>query len=197
MADHTALSFTATLHVDGCPLNTFGSFCTGPIILTNPVDGTGAGFDGTRTIGMLNCSDEDWELGQDSGLVTFGKGSSVEPLLLYFRHFDSGYRLYVRSGKHQGDGVFTTADGLVNVHPIVAKDPCLWKVSDAVTGECFDLTQREDTAHEVQLQSEAGHPLEVHYLYPVGGFLACYPDAHQGSVTLEIQERGVDWLNAD
>jgi hypothetical protein len=34
-------------------------------------------------------------------------------------------------------------------------------------------------------------------LYPVGAFLACYSAAHQSDLSLIIQKREVDWLNAD
>ena len=196
MTYHKSLSFTAFLQVTDCPLNTLDSICTGPIILTNPIDGFAPGLDGNCAIGMLNCSDDDWELGKDTGLITFDKGPSALPLLLYFRHFDEGYRLYVRSGKHFGEGVFSNANGLINVQPIKASDPCLWTVVNAQTDQPFDLTQCEGPECDIKLASANGHPVESHYIYPVGAFLACYPDAHQHDLSLVIQERGVDWLNA-
>jgi len=197
VADHKSLSFTAVLQVAGCPLNTLDSICTGPIILSNPIDGVGPGLEGSSAIGMLNCSDEDWQLGKETGLITFDKGPSALPLLLYFRHCDDGYRLYARSGKHFGEGVFSNANGLINVQPIKASDPCLWNVVNAQTDQPFDLTQCEGPTCEIRLASAKGHPVEAHYIYPVGAFLACYPAAHAGGLSLVIQERGVDWLKAD
>lgn len=173
------------------------SLCTGPVILSNPIDGFGPGIDGSRAIGMLDCSDEDWQLGKDIGLITFDRGAVALSLLLYFRHFDDGYRLYLRSGKHLGEGVFTHANGLVTAQPIEAKDPSLWKMVDVRTSQPFDLTRCEGTACEIRLTSADGHPVEVHNLYPVGAFLACYPAAQQGDLSLVIQQREVDWLNAN
>jgi hypothetical protein len=197
MTDHKKLSFTATLQIAGCPLNTLDSMCTGPIILSSPINNLNPVMDGGRAIGMFNCSDEDWHLGRDSGLITFDRGASAQSLVLYFRHFDGGYRLYLRSGEHLGEGVFTNANGVVDVQPIKASDPSLWKIVDAQTGQPFDLTQCEGPDCDIKLTSADGHPVESHYLYPVGAFLACYPAAHQGDLRLIIQEREVDWLNAD
>ncbi len=196
MTDHKSLSFTAVLQIAGCPLNTLGSICTGPIILSNPIDGVGPGLDGSRAIGMLDCSEEDWELGKNSGMITFDKGPAELPLLLYFRHFDNGYRLYVRSGKHFGEGIFSNPNGLITAEPITDNDPGLWKLTDIQSGQPFNLAQCEGSECDVQLASAEGHPVEAHYMYPVGAFLASYPTAHQGDVTLVIQEREVDWLSA-
>ena len=195
MVDQKSLSFTATLMLSDCPLTTLDSITTGPIVLSNPIDGQGLGIDGSGAIGMFNCSDEDWQLGTDTGLITFDKGPSALPLLLYFRHFDEGYRLYVRSGKHSGEGVFANDNGVINVQPIKASDPCLWKVLNAQTGQPFDLTQCDGPDYDIKLVSAKGHPVEAQYIYPVGAFLASYPTAHQGNLGLVVQERGVDWLN--
>lgn len=196
MTDHKSLSFTAFLQIAGCPLNTLGSICKGPVILTSPIDGHGPGLDGSRALGMLDCTDEDWELGKDTGLITFDKGPDALPLLLYFRHFDNGYRLYVRSGKHFGEGIFSNANGMITVQPITDRDPGLWKLIDIQSGRPFDLARCEGSECGVQMASAEGHPVEARYIYPVGAFLASYPAAHQGDVTLIIQEREVDWLSA-
>ncbi|HDS0919983.1 TPA: hypothetical protein QEM85_004244 [Pseudomonas putida] len=195
IADHKNLSLTAILQIAGCPL--LGSMCTGLIILSSPIDSLDPAMDGSRAIGMFNCSDDDWQLGKDSGLLTFDRGPSAQSLLLYFRHFDGGYRLYLRSGEHLGEGVFTNANGLITVQPITASDPSLWSIIDAQTGQPFDLTQCEGPDCDIKLTSADGHPVEAHYLYPVGAFLACYASAHQSDLSLIIQEREVDWLNAD
>ncbi|MFJ4350563.1 hypothetical protein ACIPZ5_06645 [Pseudomonas sp. NPDC089428] len=197
MADHVALSFTATLQVAEAPVNVLGDMTTGPVSLVSPHQAPGYAVEGATTLGMLNGSESDWRHGQDIGLITFEQAAQPAALLLYFRHTEAGYRIYLRSGPHSGQGVFTTGDGLVNVQPIKAKDPSLWKLTDAQTGVAFDLTQLEDGRREVQLSNAQGHPVEIHNLYPVGGFLACYPAARQGTLSLIIQERGVDWLKPD
>ncbi|MBH3414444.1 MULTISPECIES: hypothetical protein [Pseudomonas] len=194
MADHPALSFTATLQFAEAPINVLGDMTTGPVTLVGPHQAPDDVVEGATTLGMLNGTDTDWHHGQEIGLITFEPVAQPAALLLYFRHSEAGYRLYLRNGPHSGEGVFTTGDGLVNVEPIKAKDPSLWTLTDAQTGEAFDLTQLEDGRREILLASADGHPLEVHSLYPVGGFLACYPTARQGTLSLIIQERGVDWL---
>jgi hypothetical protein len=194
MANHATLSFTATLQVAEAPINVLGDMTSGPVTLASPHQVPAYVVEGAATLGMLDGTDEDWLHGQEWGLVTFEKAALPAALLLYFRHGDAGYRIYVRSGPHFGEGLFTTGDGVVNVQPIKAKDPSLWKLTDAQTGEIFDLTQLEDGRREILLTSTDGHPLELHNLYPVGGFLACYPTARQGTLSLIIQERGVDWL---
>ncbi|MGJ7550382.1 hypothetical protein [Pseudomonas alloputida] len=194
MADHVALSFTATLQVADASINVLGDMTSGPVTLVSPHQALGYVVEGATTLGMLNGTDKDWHHGQESGLITFEQAAQPVALLLYFRHGEAGYRLYLRSGPRLGEGVFTTDDGRVSVQPIKARDPSLWALIDAQTGEAFDLTQLEDGRREIQMASADGHPLEVHNLYPVGGFLACYPAAQQGTLSLIIQERGVDWL---
>jgi len=102
----------------------------------------------------------------------------------------------VRSGKHFGEGIFSNANGLITTQPIKDRDPGLWKLIDIQSGRPFDLARCEGSEFDVQMASAEGHPVEAHFLYPVGAFLASYPAAHQGDVTLIIQEREVDWLSA-
>ncbi|MFJ4441707.1 hypothetical protein ACIPZ8_06410 [Pseudomonas sp. NPDC089422] len=194
MADHVALSFTATLQVAEAPINVLGNMTRGPVTLASPKQTPGHVVEGATTLGMLNGTDANWHHGREIGLITFEQAAQPAPLLLYFRHGEKGYRLYLRNGPHAGQGVFITGDGLVNVQPIKAEDPSLWALTDAQTGDAFDLTLLEEGRREIQLASAKGHPLEVHNLYPVGGFLACYPAAQQGTLSLIIEERGVDWL---
>ncbi|MFJ4068584.1 hypothetical protein ACIPW4_25300 [Pseudomonas sp. NPDC089996] len=194
MADHVALSFTATLQVAEASINVLGDMTIGPVTLASPHQTPGYAVEGSTTLGMLNGTDADWQHGRQMGLITFEQTAQPAELLLYFRHSEAGYRIYLRSGPHAGEGVFITRDGLVSVQPIKAKDPSLWAMTDAQTGEAFDLTQLEDGRREIQLASADGHPLEIHALYPVGGFLACYPAARQGTLSLIIQDRVVDWL---
>lgn len=194
MTSHKNLSFIASLQVAEAPINVLGHMTTGPVTLVSPHQVPGYAVEGATTLGMLHGTDSDWHHGRETGLITFEQAAQPAALLLYFRHSEAGYRIYLRSGPHFGKGVFTTSDGLVNVQPIKAKDPSLWTLTDAQTGEAFDLTQLEDGRREIQLASADGHPLELHNLYPVGGFLACYPAARQGTLSLIIHERDVDWL---
>lgn len=195
MADHKAHSFIAALQIAESPVNSLDCLSTGPVIVATPNHLTGPGVDGAKALGMLNGTDEDWQHGQELGLITFDKGADPCALLLYFRHSDAGYRLYVRSGPHFGQGVFTTSDGQLAIQPITSQDPTVWTLTDAQTGNPFDLTQLEDNRREIQMSSSNGHALEIHNLYPVGGFLACYAAAQPCTLSLLIKQRGVDWLN--
>jgi len=194
MFDHVAHSFIATLQFEENPINTLDSMTTGPVVLTSLKGGPVHSIEGAFTLAVLDGSDEDWRHSKEIGLITFDKGAQPEPLKLYFRHGDSGYRIYVRSGDHFGEGVFVTDEGLVNVQPIEDKDPTLWVVTDAQTDEAFDLTQSEDNQREIQLVTDNGGALTLHNLYPVGGFLTIYDGAPHDTLSLLIEARGVDWL---
>ena len=195
MADHKAHSFIAALQIAESPVNSLDCLSTGPVIVATPNHLTGPGVDGAKALGMLNGTDEDWQHGQELGLITFDKGADPCALLLYFRHSDAGYRLYVRSGPHLGKSVFTNVDGQVTLRTSTSKEPSVWSLIDVQTGNAFDLTLLEDGRREIQLISSDGHPLEIHNLYPVGGFLACYAQAQPCTLSLLIEQRGVDWLD--
>ena len=194
MFDHVAHSFIATLQFEEIPINSLDSMTTGPVVLTSLKGVPGYSIEGGCTLAVLDGSDEDWRHGKEVGLITFDKAPQPEPLKLYFRHGDSGYRIYLRSGAHFGEGVFVTDEGLVNVQPIEDKDPTLWVVTDAQTDEAFDLTQSEDNQREIQLVTNNGRALTLHNLYPVGGFLTINDGGPQAMFNLLIEARGVDWL---
>ena len=196
MADNKTRSFTATLQIAESPVNSLDCLCTGHVSLVTPTEVPGYAIEGAHALGMLNGTEDDWQHGQGFGLIPFDKGDDQCAMLLYFRYSDAGYRLYVRSGPHFGKGIFTTAEGLVAAQAIEAQDPSLWTLVDAQTGAPFDLAQLEDDRREIQMIARNGHPMEIHNLYPVGGFLACYPAAQQCTLSLLITQRGVDWLNS-
>lgn len=191
--NHKAHSFLATLHAADCPLNTFDSMTSGNVVLESPLTTPGDAVDGAATLGVLNCSDDDWDYGQALGLVSFEKPSAALPLLLYFRHSEAGYRLYVRSGAHSGKGVFATTHGLVEAMRIGQQDPTAWKITEASSGKVFDLTVIEGDQIDIRLESKAG-PWGRHALYPVGDYSVCHANAVGRSLKLVIQERNVDWL---
>ncbi|MGG5291984.1 hypothetical protein ACQZ2L_22615 [Pseudomonas shirazensis] len=195
MADHTKHSFTAVVMANGCPINTLESISIGPVILDSPGSTPAYGIDGRRTLGMFNCTDGDWAHGEELGLITFQQGSAPTPWVFYFRHFEEGYRIYLRSGEHFGEGVFIGQDRQVEVRPITSRDPALWSLVDAQTGDKIDITQHQPDDLEVHLISDEGYPLEIHAMYPVGAFLACHATAGRGTLSLTIQRREENWLN--
>ena len=191
--NHKAHSFLATLHAADCPLNTFDSVTNDNVVLASPLTTPGYAVDGAATLGALNCSEDDWHHGQELGLVNFENSSAVLPLLLYFRHSEDGYRLYVRSGAHLRKGIFATTHGLVEVKRIEQQDPTAWKITEASSGNAFDLTTSEGDQVDIKLESKAG-PWGRHALYPVGDYSVCHANAVGRSLKLVIQERNVDWL---
>lgn len=193
---HKARSFIATLQVKGCPVNTFDSMTRGEVVLESPLTNPAHALDGASVLGMLNCSDEDWQHGQDLGLITFARAAAPAPLLLYFRHSDAGYRLYVRSGPHFGQGVFATADGLVTVEPIGRQDPSTWTVTEAHTGAPLDVSATNTDELDVYLTNISA-PLGLNHLYPVGHYAVCHAGAGPCALTLSIEQRDVDWLKAN
>ncbi|MBK5010393.1 hypothetical protein IAE33_002253 [Pseudomonas sp. S60] len=192
---HKARSFIATLQVNGCPVNTFDSMTRGQVVLESPLASPAHALDGASVLGMLNCSDEDWQHGQDLGLITFERAAAPAPLLLYFRHSDEGYRLYIRSGPHFGQGVFVTEEGLVAVKPIEQKDPTLWSVIAAATGEHLDVITTETDEIDISLVS-TDNPLGLQSLFPVGGYAMCHAAADRCTLRLAIEQRDVDWYRS-
>jgi len=197
MSTDVARSFIATLENDGSPINVFDAMTTGPVILESPNQTPAFAIDGARTLGLLDGSDADWQLGQEQGLVTFSKGPEPAPLMLYFRYSQAGYRLYIRNGTHLGEGVFCNAYGVVNAQLIEATDPTLWLITHEQSGKPFDVTETEGDSQDIQLTNRHGHPLQVHGLYPVGGYLVCHAAAGKSTLRLSIVARNVDWLNTD
>ncbi|MBF8777036.1 hypothetical protein [Pseudomonas fulva] len=191
--NHKAHSFLATLHAADCPLNTFDSMTSGNVVLESPLTTPGYAVNGAATLGVLDGSDDDWDHGQALGLVTFEKSSAALPLLLYFRHSEAGYRLYVRNGAHSGKGIFATTQGLVQANGIEQQDPTAWKITEASSGKAFDLATCEGEQVDIKLESKAG-PWGHHALYPLARYSVCHPNAVGWALKLVIQERNVDWL---
>ncbi|MBK4989183.1 hypothetical protein [Pseudomonas sp. S36] len=189
---HKARSFIATLQVKGCPVNTFDSMTRGEVVLESPLTYPAQALDGASVLGMLNCSDEDWQHGQDLGLITFDRVAAPAPLLLYFRHSDEGYRLYIRNGPHFGHGVFARKNGLVGIKPIERQDPTAWSIITAASDKALDISRVE--ADEIDVSLTSGHdPFGLHGLYPVGGYATCHPAASKCTLRLVIKQRDVDW----
>jgi hypothetical protein len=191
------LSFTATILACGQPINCLGEMSEGPVILDTPNIIPAHALEGAQTLGVLDGSDEDWAHAEEMGLITFRKAAVPESMLLYFRHSAEGYRLYVRRGACLGYGVFKNANGLIEALPMGSLDPTAWRIIDAQSNELLDLSQLDQDQLDIQLVSSDGQPVELHTLYPVGGFLACHESALPCSLTLQIENRQVDWLGRD
>ncbi|HYQ51254.1 MAG TPA: hypothetical protein VES70_12575 [Pseudomonas sp.] len=197
MNTDVARSFIATLQHEQSPINVFDAMTLGPVILESPNQTPAFAIDGARTLGFLDGADADWQLGQEQGLVGFSKGPEPTPLMVYFRYSQAGYRLYVRNGMHVGEGVFCNAYGVVNTQMIETIDPTLWVITDGQSDKPFDVTESEGDSVDIQLTNRHGHPLQVHGLYPVGGYLVCHTAAEKSTLRLSIVARNVDWLNTD
>lgn len=190
-------SFTATLWTGGQSINCLGEMSDGPVFLDSPTVVPAHALEGTQALGMLDGSDEDWAHGQEMGLITFGKVTTPEPMLFYFRHSAQGYHLYVRSGPYLGYGVFKNADGLIEALPIGRQDPTAWHITDAQTNETLELSQLDQDRLEILMVSADGQPVGLHNIYPVGSFLTSHDAALPCTLSLQIEHRQVDWLNRD
>ncbi|CAG8868111.1 hypothetical protein PS627_02874 [Pseudomonas fluorescens] len=191
-----ALSFTATLWAGGHPLNFLAALGEGAVSVTRPGDPSRI-IDGTRTLGVLDGTVEDWAHASDLGLVNFTKGAEQTPVLLYFRHDAGGYRIYVRDGQYLGHGVFCSKLGAVQAQPVEATDPARWHLRHPASGAAFDPLRHERDRFEIQLTDAEGTPVGMEAIYPVGGYLARYRGIRPYTVVLKLEARQVDWLGTD
>ena len=189
-------SFIATLSFNGQPLNGFAESTRGPVVLETPGTLPATAVDGGQALGYLDGSESDFAHGQEMGLITFEKAPEPAPLRLYFRDSERGYRIYVRGGALHGQGVFVAQSGLVEISPVERHDPTCWQIDELNGGAPLDVLQQAGDTLRVTMTSEAGHNLYTQLLYPVGGFLACLPQAEPSCFGLTILEREVDWLSA-
>ncbi|HEK1686047.1 TPA: hypothetical protein SMR42_002399 [Pseudomonas putida] len=189
-------SFIATLSVDGHEIHCLGESTQGPIILAMPGGVPGKSVEGSRALGYLHGTDEDFAHGREIGTISFSKALSPPPLHLYFRYSDKGYRLYVRGGAHYGQGVFLSASGLLELQQIGTVDPTCWTICKHQSHALLDITRHDESKLAVTLRNADGHPVCNQGIWPVGGHLASVQGASHHTYELDILQRGVDWLSA-
>ncbi|OCT21434.1 hypothetical protein [Pseudomonas putida] len=191
-------SFIATLSANGHPIHCLGESTKGPVILEMPGRFPAQLVEGHRALGYINGTKEDFDHGNEIGVITFEKGAPIEPLQLYFRYSDQGgYRIYVRSGAHRGEGVFLGESKLLELQPIGLDDPSCWIIREQQSANLLDITQDTANTLQITLQEAGGDPVQSAGLWPVGGYLGAVANTEQQSYGLHILQREVDWLNAE
>lgn len=194
MADHKSLSFTATLLVNGHPLATLDEATEGTLCVNHPDPNLGS-MDVSQALGILSTPDEAWDAAREAGLVDFHVTGEVTPTLFYFRHTDEGYRLYIRGGEHDGQGVFKSKYGAAMVSPIEHSDPSPWLIQVAHTQTIVTLEDLETGAAIINLKCpSSGKTLSSN---PIADGEGCYlitrGSAPATRLRLNIFEREVDW----
>lgn len=194
MSDNTALSFTATLLVNGHPLILLNQITDRAVMVPHPDSNLGQ-LDASQALGVLSAPDEAWDEARDAGLVDFHLTGDPSPAVFYFRHSDEGYRLYLRGGDHAGQGVFKSKYGLATSCTINDSDPTPWQLrlahteqpvvlSDLVTD--FAIVTFECASTGVHLTTSTIGDGE-------GGYLITHKSAPPTQLRLNILEREVDW----
>ncbi|HGM5581860.1 TPA: hypothetical protein ACKP22_003567 [Pseudomonas putida] len=189
-------SFIATLSAGGHEINCLGLSTEGQVILEVPGGGPGKTVKGHKTLGFLHGTDEDFAHGQEMGTINFSKAKHSQPLHLYFRYSDKGYRLYVRGGIYYGQGVFLSPAGLLELQRIGSVDPTFWTICKPQSHALLNITQDDQDQLDVTLSNAGGHPVYNQGIWPVGGYLASVPGASHHTYQLNILQRGVDWASA-
>ena len=198
MLPDKSLSFTATLSSCGSPIVVLGEWARGSVVAAHPtLDPLRATLiDAESALGAMAGSPDSFEHDREVGLIDFEVLEGIEPVLLYFRHSNGAYRLYVRSGRHMGEGVFSTSHGLLITRPIDRKDPPLWTLRDAASGSSVTLPQVTGNSIDVQLAAaQTGEGVALNALGLSAGYLAI-SSPPLASLTLEIAATEVDWLSA-
>lgn len=194
MADNKALSFTATLLVNGYPLTILSEATEGTITVAHPDSSLGS-MDVTDALGVLSTPDDAWNDAREAGHVDFHLTGDIAPTLFYFRHTDEGYRLYIRGGAHDGQGVFKSKYGVARVCPIEDTDPTPWQLRLAHNHDPVTLADMAIDFSMISLACAAsGKTLATQFIADgEGGYLITHRSSPATRLRLNIEDRGVDW----
>lgn len=191
-----ARSFTATLSIDGQPITVLREAADDDVWVVAPGGDPShlPIINASQALGTLSGPNEAWAHERELGLVDFNV-VEAPPTLLYLRHSAGRYRMYIRSGAQFGQGVFTTGPGLLEAQPITAKDPALWQVEDATSGQPLDLASSSENTFEVRLTlASNGAPVTLFGIHSQGGYLAVAQGGQPATLSLSLVEREADWL---
>ncbi|WP_459207745.1 hypothetical protein ACSMEV_06765 [Pseudomonas sp. MLB6B] len=139
------LSFLGTLSLNTHPVHTLASLHGAPVWV-NRLGGAGV------LPGLAST------VRNDSNLLGCQASEHATPLLLYFRHTESGYRLYVREpGEHFGKGIKLIDDLYLSLGSTYEcnPQPVTLKTLD---GQGVDMDGLADDTHSVQLEA-GGKPI--------------------------------------
>lgn len=196
MTDDTALSFTATLLVNGHALRLMADAVDRAVTVAHPDPLLGS-MDITQALAALSGPDEAWDEARDAGRVDFHLTDELSPTRFYFRHTDQGYRLYLRSGGCAGQGVFNTQYGIPMAQPVEGSDPSAWQLRHAHSQQPIVLSELATDFAMITLDDAVtgarltGKPVGL----DEGLYLATSQSAPATALRLNILERGVDWAS--
>lgn len=194
MADDKALSFTATLLVNGHPLIVLNQAIDRSVMVPHPDSNLGQ-LDASLALGILSAPNEAWDDARDAGHVDFHLTGDLSPTVFYFRHSEEGYRLYIRSGDYVGQGVFKNKYGVAMSRPIEDSDPSPWRIRLAHTQKFVVLSDLATGSAIINLEcSSSGAHLATNIIgNGEGGYLITRKSAPATNLRLNILEREADW----
>jgi hypothetical protein len=195
MTDNTALSFTATLLVNGHALCVMADAVDRAVAVAHPDPLLGT-IDITQALVALSGPDEAWDQARDAGRVDFHLTENRSPSLFYFRHTDQGYRLYLRSGCCEGQAVFISKYGIPMAQPVENSEPSAWQLRHAHSQQPTLLSELTTDFVMISLHCATtgkrltGRPVGL----DEGLYLITSQSAPATALRLNILERGVDWV---
>lgn len=195
MTDHTALSFTATLQINGNALQLIADAADRKVTVSHPDPFQGT-IDITQALGALTGPNEEWEESRNLGLVDFQLTENLSPVVLYFRHTDGGYRLYLRSGSGAGLGIYKNKYGIAVAQPVKGDDPTPWQIRHAHSKQSAVLSSLATDFAMINLHCAASgaHLTSQGIGLGEGLYLISGRSKAATSLRLNILERGVDWV---
>ncbi len=199
MPSDKSLSFTATLSSSNRPVIVLGEWAYGPVSTAMFVPGAYQPtlVDASPALGTLDDTPGALDHERELGLVNFDVKHGITPVLLYFRHANGAYRLYVRSGQHFGEGLFSSPQGLLISARIGRLDPPLWRLSNAATGTTATLLEMTGDQSQIMFRAaDTRTAVSLHGIAPGANYLAQNASTSPTLFTLDIVEREVDWLSA-
>ncbi|MFK0086955.1 hypothetical protein ACIQUS_06640 [Pseudomonas sp. NPDC090755] len=197
MTDNIALSFTATLLVNGHSVFVLNEVTDRNVMVAHPDPNLGS-MDVSSALGALSTPDAAWDQARAAGQVDFHLTADVAATVLYFRHSEEGYHLYIRSGDYAGQGVFKSKYGVAMAHPIESNDPTPWRIRFGLTRQYMVLSDLITDFAIINLEcSSTGAGLTTNFIgTDEGGYFIARKSAPATSFRLNILERGVDWSEA-
>ncbi|UFH48823.1 hypothetical protein [Pseudomonas sp. KNUC1026] len=197
MPNDFKMSFTATLLINGHPVRAMDEFTDLPVTV-----GAHAGnptVDVSQALGVLMGPDAEWDSERDSGLIDFHllDTAPCSACLLYFRHQQGKYRVYVRTGAYAGFGWYTCADQVPRLQQGISVPPPLWTLRHAYSDQVLTLDKMPTGRTPICLEppgAQRSISLEGIGDRHNGGYLKVAGAGSRTRLSLNIVEREADWL---
>lgn len=169
-------SFLATLWLRNRPVNTLGALLGKPAWVT--------------TFYAPSVS----KPRDDSAMLSCQPGTTETAMLFYFRHTDTGYRLYVREpGAHFGQGVVVQDGGCLGVVATTRQEPSVFELRTP-DGQAVTLADLDSDLSLVALAHGGASVSRARRAKSAYEYLAV--DNKDAQVwVMKIAERNVPWLS--